>query len=323
MAERYPGWVNGMDAQDARLATGTLVAPAVSSGTVQVQSQPGIRPGPGNPGRVEPATGLTVRVVPFQGVIQDGASATGGAYLVTLDAAKTVSLSSASTANFRVDLVVAEVVTPTAENPAGFVIRAIRGTDGSETPPATPATAISLATVRVNQSATQIAAGDITDTRPWTCAAGGILRIWNANTRPSSPYPGLYVYNHADRVLEMWDGTSWRRYLPEDDTGWQTVTLTSNWTPYQSSHVQLRRIGRVAYLRGNASPRVAIPSPGDSVICTLPSAFRPTQIRTWAALSQGTVLVNLTMSTNGDVFTHDAAIGANRWVSVDSSWALG
>src|SRR5215475_4697728 len=88
MAERHPGWVDGIDAAEARLATGLLVW---SHGTGDqldpLRVRTGLRDGSNYPGRVSLGTGK-VTVNPFQAVVADPSRPGVGPHLVTLDAAK-------------------------------------------------------------------------------------------------------------------------------------------------------------------------------------------------------------------------------------------
>lgn len=326
MSERYPGWVNGMDAQDARLATGTLVAPSTIGDGTQVQAQSGVRVGPGNPGEVSPGSGLSVQVNPFHGVIQDGSSAVGGAYLVTLDATKTVPLEPAEETTSRVDLVVAELVKQDEENPSGFVVRAVRGADGSQDPPATPPGAIALATVAVTAGAGQISASDITDTRPWTCAAGGILRIRDASDRPTvGLHAGLYVHNWAEGVLEMYDGSAWRRFVPEIDSGWRDLTVNSPaWLQRDGRPPpQIRRYGNMVFMRG-----FIVRNTADSTMrraTTVPAGFRPAFEHHWTSpVGGGNTNAHIILRSDGAV-EHWALEEnpAGEYFTLFTSWLLG
>ena len=233
MTERYPGWVDGMDAQDARLATGTLAFPATEQGVGQVQARSGLRPGPGEPGRVVVTTTGVLEVLPFQGVIQDAEGSASGAYLVTLDMPKTIDLLGQRPADQehpRIDLVVAERVEPAADAPTGFLVHAIHGEPGpNPQPPAVGDAAIKLAQVMVAPQATQLGSDNVIDLRAYTCAVGGVLPITDTDALPTNAYAGLYVHNIADRTLETFDGTAWHRF-PRIASG-----TSDKWQPYGSN----------------------------------------------------------------------------------------
>lgn len=238
MAERDSGWVSGgvVDAEDARLATGVLAA----YGASPVQSRTGIKASAGSPGfvRPTPTPSGSVTVEPFQAVIQGTRTAAAGPYLVTLDAVKTINvLAVAPHPSFaRRDLIVAAQNDAQYNDPrTALEIRHVAG-EPSATPvdPTVTGDYLPLARVTVAANATSITAGNITDLRVFTAAAGGIIPVGNRAGRPPAPYPGQAVYLRDINVTEMSDGTNWfpiargglAIYGPADP-GWPSLGTTS------------------------------------------------------------------------------------------------
>jgi hypothetical protein len=243
MAERDSGWVSGgvVDAEDARLATSVFAA---YGGGAPIQSRTGIKPSGASPGLVRPmpTPSGSVTVEPFQAVIQGTRTAAAGAYLVTLDAVKTINvLAVPPHASFaRRDLIVA------AQNDAqygdqrtGLEIRQVPGEpSASPVDPTVTGDYLPLARIIVSANATSITAGNITDLRVFTAAAGGLIPVPNRAGRPPAPYPGQAVYVRDSNITEVSDGTNWYPivrggvavYGPADP-GWPQTGTTSGATP--------------------------------------------------------------------------------------------
>jgi hypothetical protein len=215
MAERNSGWVSGrlVDATDARLATGVLIAP---DGGATIRSRGGIKPSAGSPGLVRattPTSSGSVTVQPFQGVIQGTRGAANGPYLVTLDEVKTIDVLAVAphASDPRQDLIVAvQTDTEFGDQRSALEIRHVPGTPSS--PPADPTVAgdhLLLARVMVAAGATSISDANILDLRTFTAAVGGILPVANRASRPGAPYQGQAVYAAGEGVTEVYDGT-WR-----------------------------------------------------------------------------------------------------------------
>ena len=76
MAERHPGWVNGVDAAEARLISGALTQAQATGDVLDLlRVRAGIRDSGGFPGRVALGTNK-VTVNPFQAVLADPGSNT-------------------------------------------------------------------------------------------------------------------------------------------------------------------------------------------------------------------------------------------------------
>jgi hypothetical protein len=151
---------------------------------------------------VQVATGMCV--VPAK-------STANGKYLLEVTAPETVTIAAASAQN-RIDIVVAQVL-DTAFSDASNTgqIVAITGTpSGTPVAPATPTNAVLLATVAVNTGAATIVAGNITDSRQYTAAAGGLTLALNQAARDAlTKWAGRAVYRFDTKTIETCDGTAW------------------------------------------------------------------------------------------------------------------
>lgn len=129
------------------------------------------------------------------------------------DAQETLAIAAANASNPRNDLVVLRL-NPTANT---VVLAVLTGT-----PAATPADPsltqtdegtfeVALARVVVAANASTIAAGAVTDLRPFL---GTQFGRWTTSTRPSSPVVGTAGYNTATTAAELWDGSAWVSFTP-------------------------------------------------------------------------------------------------------------
>ncbi|MEV7091147.1 hypothetical protein AB0O07_35700 [Streptomyces sp. NPDC093085] len=287
--ERDSGWISGglVDAEDARLATGVLAAP----GGGPVQARSGIRPAPGDPGRVlaTPTASGKVTVNPFQAVIQGTAATAAGAYLVTLDRTKTIDVLGpypADPTHPRQDLVIARQRDEQYGDAATtMTVELVKGTAApSPTDPPVTGDHIPLARIRVAGNATAVTS--VEDLRPWTAAVGGIIRAAGEAGRPTAPYSGMYIHRTDTNHLESYDTTAgWRAV--NDDTGWTPLPLEANWQPYNAQEAPaVRRVGAVVYLRGGAT-RLNSSAAGNATLLYIPAGFRPAVAHRWYGPTTG------------------------------------
>jgi hypothetical protein len=214
MPERDSAWVSGgvVDAEDARLATGSLVA----AGNTPVQSRTGLRPA-ANAGRVGPTSPPSgqVQVNPFQAVIQGTRSPSAGSYLVTLDQAKTIDVLGAVPAHAtyaRHDLIVVrQTDTQYGDSVSGMTVSLVAGTP-AQTPvePTVTGDVIVLARITVPANASTISLTQLQDRRVFTSSIGGVVPVHGEANRPAVPYAGQLVYRQDQRVLEAYEGTMWK-----------------------------------------------------------------------------------------------------------------
>ncbi|WP_449350050.1 hypothetical protein [Streptomyces shaanxiensis] len=327
--ERDSGWISGgvVDAEDARLATGVFAAPGPSP----VQARSGVRPATGDPGRVQATATVSgkVTVAPFQGVIQGTRASATGAYLVTLGQQKTLDVlgtNPADSTNPRNDLVIArQRDAQYGDASTGMTVELVKGT-AAATPvdPAVTGDFIPLARIRVAKNTSSVAAADIDDLRPWTAAAGGILRVWGEGGRPTYPYSGMYIHRWDTNHLEWYDSTAgWRAV--NNDTGWTTLTFPASWTVYNNEPPAVRRVGAVAYLRGAIRTSVA-QSANPTTIMTLPPAFRPAVRHHWYVVLGGTRTgVEGIVDPDGslNLYPQNDPLTAGQLVYINTTWLVG
>jgi hypothetical protein len=327
--ERDSGWISGgvVDAEDARLATGVLAAPGASP----VQARGGVRPATGDPGRVQATATVSgkVTVNPFQGVIQGTRASATGAYLVTLGQQKTLDVlgtNPADTANPRNDLVVArQRDAQYGDATTAMTVELVKGTAATTpTDPAVTGDFIPLARIRVAKNASSVTAADIDDLRPWTTAAGGILRVWGEGGRPTHPYSGMYVHRWDTNHLEWYDSSAgWRAV--NDDTGWNNLTLLPNWVVYNAETPAVRRVGATVHLRGALQSALALTANG-TLIITVPAGFRPAVRHHWYTAIGGTTRgLELMLRPDGAIalYPQDSPLPVNQLIYLNTSWLVG
>jgi hypothetical protein len=270
MAERHPAWVTGINDFEARLASGALLASSqVGDQLDPLRVRSGIRDAANNPGQVTFSQNK-VLVNPFQAVIQDPARPALGAYLVTLDAVKELTLTAADPSLGRIDLVIAEIV----QADPGFSVHVVQGQPSASPQPPAVTNPLHLPLARI-----QVPAGGATptptDLRQFTAALSGILPVRSPTDRPAAAPGSQFVYRLDTKVLEVQSGGSWVAYRPPRgsvDT-WHPMTLLNGWTnwgnPYTPASYTITEDGWVR-LRGlikSGDPNQAI--------AVLPTGYRP------------------------------------------------
>lgn len=124
---------------------------------------------------VSAAGGMEVTVAQGHFVVPNTSTPAAGAYVSTLSSAATLTLAAADPTNPRIDIVVA-FVDDTGTSGSYGAVAVITGTPGAS--PALPGTyqnSIVLAEIAVAANAVSVSSGNITGTRSFTTAAGGIL----------------------------------------------------------------------------------------------------------------------------------------------------
>ncbi|CAL9607709.1 hypothetical protein SUDANB95_05524 [Actinosynnema sp. ALI-1.44] len=203
-----------VDAEDARVAIGALLTP----GATAITARQGLRPGPGDPGKVTQTgtPGPNVQINAWQHFM----SATRGAgpYIGTETTPPTVAILDipADPTNQRNDLIITrQSDTYYADgSTVGGPIR-VQGTPSGT--PVDPSLAaypdhILLGRVRVTAGATTITNSMIDDLRPgWVVALGGVLPIRTQSERDAlTGWDGAVIYRIDRDWTEIHDGTAWR-----------------------------------------------------------------------------------------------------------------
>jgi hypothetical protein len=124
---------------------------------------------------INAGSGMSVLVQPGSFVVPVTSNPTAGGYCSTLASQATLTVATADPSNPRID-VVAAYVNDTGTSGSSGAVEIITGTAApTPTAPAAPANSIVLAQVLVPAGSSSVSQGNITDSRPFTTATGGIL----------------------------------------------------------------------------------------------------------------------------------------------------
>lgn len=214
------GTYDGNGGNDLRLCgpTAMYYNAGTAAGT-SVATLPGVLGG-GNSMKVAPGSGMAV-VVRGGSYVVPSATPTSGAYVATLASQVALTVAPADAVNPRIDLVCA-MVTDNGDATSSGSVQIITGTPAvTPVPPATPANGLRLAWVTVPATSTSVTFGNLTDLRPYTAAAGGIIPM------PAASAPAGYegAYGHDPGMSRLYhnsaSGPVQARVLP-----WVPVTVT-------------------------------------------------------------------------------------------------
>lgn len=107
----------------------------------------------------------------------------------------------------------------------------------------------------------------------------------------------------------------------EDDSGWKTATLSSNFKPYNNDSVntpQYRKIGKMVEVRGIISPTKTIVGGSTTIpIFYLPEGFKPH--KNVYSICQGTGINRWLLSVAEGGSVNFARYGTNDWKDADTS----
>jgi hypothetical protein len=303
MAERHPGWVNNIDAFEARLATGAaFAAQGIGDQLDPIRTRSGLRDGPGTPGRVT-LSGATATVLPFQAVLADPGRPGDGPYVVTLDAPKTLTIGAADPGSGRIDLIAA-MVDPTAD--PGFEVQVIPGTPAATPkPPVPPPLSLSLAQISVPAGGQPQQPADL---RQFTAALSGILPVRStADLPPLGSVASSTLIHRLDLgELHVQKGGAWAPYRPPRGDIWHAVTAAdfkNGWTNYGATFAPAaytKTDDGFVHLRGLIRGGT---SSGTAMAFVLPAGYRPvvgTELFVVATAPDGTA-GRIDVQTSGNV----------------------
>lgn len=149
--------------------------------------------------RAAPTPNMTVIVSAGTAYVDNHDSGGAGTYVCVNDADVTLDIQpSGGAGQYRRDCVVASVYdAETAGTVSEWRLEVIQGvyaaSAGAAVRPSLPPNAQVLADVAVGASVTSIGAGNITDIRQYTVAAGGVVPV-SSNGTPTRPHPGQMLY---------------------------------------------------------------------------------------------------------------------------------
>lgn len=147
--------------------------------------------------QVLPVSGMTVKVGAGYAIVANTTSNLQSGYKTGTMTSVQLTVPTADATNPRIDLVVIGV-NENGDSTSGGYLNLIQGTPAaSPTAPAVPANALSLATIRVNANSSSVASTNITDTRVYTTAAGGVVP-WPSLTGIPAGHQGLIAYDVAN-----------------------------------------------------------------------------------------------------------------------------
>lgn len=329
---------NGAPAYSGRKLRQTTVAPFLAGATSDrpLGGMTGVRPGT-SPNTVT-ATGTTVTVRPFSGVVDAEAAAEASEYAFASDANVTFTSSNgftpADSSNTRRDIVYVQINDPSESDGStvpSMTVGYLAGTpSGTPALPATPARSFVIAQVTVPKSGG--GTPSVTWVAPTLTAAGGVrtartLTELQAFAQAEGSYADLRATTDAANWpvgLYRSNGTAWVSALT--DTKWLPLPSQSSGYYYDADKVAQYRIKNgVLYLHGQLN-RGSSSSPtnvmSSDVLCTFPSAMTPAQKkRNDVKGAAGTDLI-LAVLANGQV-TFDRVQGTTTYVILDDvSWVL-
>lgn len=309
MAERHPGWVNGVDAAEARLVTGALVhSQGIGDVLDPLRVRPGVRDGAGAPGLCVLATNK-VTVNPFQAVLSDPAKPADGPYVVTMDAAKDLPFGAQHASLSRYDLVVAEITG------GGFAVTLYAGESSATPVRPTPAGSPHLVLAEIQVPPAGATPGPkLTDRRQFTAALNGILPVrGDADLPPAAQaYGSQFIYRLDTGVLQVRRGNAWATYRPPRGDTWRAATLQNGWvnwgSPFNAAAYTLMDDGWVR-LRGLVRNGQL-----DKAILTLPVGYRPAAQWLLPVATNPDTIGRVDINANGQVM---ATTGNAGWLSLD------
>lgn len=152
------------------------------------------------------------------------------------------------------------------------------------------------------------------DIENWNSGTGGGETIDGIPIGSKFEYDGEEVPDGYEEVIE--DET-------EDDTGWQEVTLTSYFKPYNNNEEYTpvyRKVGKLVEVKGILSPSSAQSAGWTATMFTLPEGFRPSQVVSVLCQGSGQNKWQMMVNPNGEVVmdrysgTSNVAIHATAWL---------
>lgn len=271
------GTTQGQTREDTRLAPVGTWSPES-----EIRTRPGVVPG-GDPFAASDAGAMSLQVGVGRAVVQ-GTTAQG-AYPVAVDAPEVLTFTDGDALFDRIDTVIVRVYDGLFDvhGQTIAVVEIVPGT-AAATPsaPTLDPACLPLWDVRVPAGASAGVGGigwgsALTDRRAYTVAVGGIVP--RGVLSDSGAYDGQYA--DVDGVLYRWSaaGEEWELYRPpaapveEITTG---LVLASGWTLNGfRARRDSRTVSATAYLKRTGGALSGNPNLEDTLLCTLPSEWRP------------------------------------------------
>lgn len=217
-----PGWIQALNTHTAaqlRMYMASLQAGTFSTATT-LRARGGVHPGFGQELVTTQAGSPNMTVLVEAGAcsVPGSESASQGNYFVINDAQVTLSIAAAHATLARIDIVVVNVRDAQysgVNNDAQLQV--ITGTPaGSPVAPAAPNNSITISQIAVGAAVTSIVNANITDTRDYAAALGGLINTRNIAAAPTSTQitEGQQIWSNAGNSLHVWDGSAYNQIYP-------------------------------------------------------------------------------------------------------------
>ena len=124
-------------------------------------------------------------------------------------------------------------------------------------------------------------------------------QIWYRAGTPNSNDYQTYV---RTRTGDIW--SNWKQYQMVEDTGWKTLTLTSDFKAYGNVNDNVpryRKVGKLVEIMGAVAPAKDFSAGEDYVITTLPEGYRPSINRFFICQGSGRAIWTLYVYSDGRV----------------------
>jgi len=204
----------------------------MSAGATSLRARGGVHPGLGQEFSVTQTGSPSMAVLVESGAcsVPGSLSSTQGNYFVVNDAQVTSSVTAAHATLPRIDLVVVNVRDSFYSGASNDCqLQVIAGTPASSpVAPTAPDNSITIAQIAVAAAASSIVNANITDTRAYVAAVGGVINVRNTAALPASTeiVEGQLVWQMDTNKLLIWDGSAYEELFPTSWTTW-TPTLTN------------------------------------------------------------------------------------------------
>lgn len=257
-----PGWIQALSTHTAaqlRMYTASMLAGTSTSATV-LRARGGVHPGFGSELAVTQAGSPNMSVLVESGAcsIPGTESSTQGNYFAVNDAQVTLSISAAHATLARIDIVVVNVRDAQYSGANNDVqLQVVTGTPASSpVAPSAPANSITIAQVAVGAAVSSIVNANITDTRDYVAAVGGLINTRNIAAAPTSAQitEGQFIWSNSGDTLHIWDGSAYNQIYPgynkisENILGGTATTVT-----FSSIPTKFRHLRAVVMARGDAA----------------------------------------------------------------------
>lgn len=217
-----PGWMQALSTHTAaqmRTYLASLQAGGYPDNTA-LRARGGVHPTFGTQLAVtqQGSPDMSVLVAPGAASIPGSLSSSQGNYFAVNDAAVTLSIAAAHATLPRIDIVVMNIRDAQYSGSSNDAqLQVITGTPASSpAAPTAPDNSITLAQVAVAALASSITNANITDTRRYMAAVGGVINATNEAARPGSGeiQDGQLVYSLSNDKLFIWDGSAYNQVWP-------------------------------------------------------------------------------------------------------------